>query len=44
MRFIVDQADAPAITVLAQRHGDLETGMAGADDQNSFLIHAIRPG
>jgi hypothetical protein len=43
MRLIIDQADAAAIAMLAQRHGDLETGMAGADDQDGSLLHAIRP-
>jgi hypothetical protein len=39
MRFIIDQDDAAAIAVLPQRYGDLETGMAGADDQNGSLCH-----
>jgi hypothetical protein len=39
MRFIVEQADAALVPVLPQRHGDLETGMAGADDQNGSLCH-----
>jgi hypothetical protein len=42
MRLVVDQADAFAKAVLAQGDGNLETGVAGADDQDSFLGHPMR--
>jgi hypothetical protein len=34
MRLVVDQADAFAKSMLAQGHRNLETGVAGTDDQD----------
>ena len=41
MRLVVDQADTFAKAMLAQGDGNLETGVAGADDQDSFLGHEL---
>ena len=43
MRLVVDQADALAKAMLPQRGRELETRVAGADDQNCSLCHDVRP-
>src|SRR6266403_3493799 len=43
MRLIVDQADALAIAMLAQRCRELEPRVTGADDQDCSLRHSVRP-
>ena len=43
MRLVVDQTDALAEAMLAQRCSELKTRMTGADDQNCSLRHGVRP-
>jgi hypothetical protein len=41
MRLVIEQADALGKTMLAQRCRELETGMAGADDDHCLLRRTI---